>query len=133
MYNEKFEGFEEELGELEEPIRETKEKVISFRIDDETYKSIVARGEKPNEWARKLVVSEAAKEVLMTAGERILFEEIARLRFLTGNGFKLLAAGKLTGEGWAQVLGETENNAEKIAELLLKRRQQNVTQKVAIR
>jgi hypothetical protein len=75
MYSEKFEGFDEEFEEVEEPIRGTKERVISFRLDDETYQFILARGAKPNEWARKLVVSEAAKDIQLTAGERLLFEE----------------------------------------------------------
>lgn len=119
MEKEEFEG-------LEEAIEGTKERVISFRVDETTYESIEAvaqtSGKKPNEWARKLVVSEAAKEVPMTAGERALFEEMARLRFLAGNAFKLLAAGKLTAEGWSQVLAEVEKNPEKIAQQLLAKR-----------
>ena len=44
----------------------------------------------------------------MTAGERALFEEMARLRFIVGNGLKLLAAGELTTDGWRQALVEGE-------------------------
>ena len=55
----------------------------------------------------------------MTAGERILFEEMARLRFIVGNGLKLLAACELTTEGWRQALVEAEKNSTKIAEQLL--------------
>jgi hypothetical protein len=45
----------------------------------------------------------------------------------------LLAAGKLTGDGWTQVLAETESNSEKITEVLLKRREITGAQKIAIR
>jgi len=55
----------------------------------------------------------------MTAGERALFEEMARLRFIVGNGLKLLAAGELTTDGWRQTLVEAEKNSAKIAEQLL--------------
>jgi hypothetical protein len=108
---------------IEKGEKGRKERVISFRVKDETYRSIENLaweiGEKPNEWARKLVLTEAAKEVPMTAGERALFEEIARARFLLGNGFKLLAAGKLTDEVWRQVLQEAEKSSERIVEQLL--------------
>src|SRR5262245_20503294 len=100
----------EELEELEEAPREAKERIITFRVDEKTFLSIETvaegRGKKTNEWARELVVSEAAKVVPMTAGERALFEEMARLRFICGNGFKMLAGGKLTSERWREVLGE---------------------------
>jgi hypothetical protein len=115
MGNEEFEG-------LEAPVKESKERVISFRVDDKTYESIVALGEKPNEWARKLVESEAAKEIPMTAGEWALFGEMARLRFLFGNAIKLLAVGKLSEKGWSQVLGEAEENPVKIAQQLIDKR-----------
>jgi len=64
-------------------------------------------GEAPNGWARKLVVSEGAREASMTAGERALFEEMARLRFIFRNGLKVLAAGELTTDGWRQALVES--------------------------
>ena len=44
----------------------------------------------------------------MTAGERALFEEMARLRFIVGNGLKLLAAGELITDGWRHALVEGE-------------------------
>jgi hypothetical protein len=55
----------------------------------------------------------------MTAGEKALFEEMARLRFIVGNGLKLLAAGELTTDGRRQALVEAEKNSAKIAEQLL--------------
>jgi hypothetical protein len=117
---------DEKFGELEEPIRKVKERIITFRVDEKTFLSIESlaevRSKKPNEWARELVESEAAKEVPMTAGERLLFEEMARLRFIVGNALKLMAMGDLSSEGWGQVLAEAENQSEKIAQQLLAKR-----------
>jgi hypothetical protein len=122
MENEEFEG-------LEEPIKQTKERMIGFRVDERTYLSIESvaeeRGKKTNEWARELVVCEAAKEVPMTAIERLLFEEIARLRFIVGNALKLVAVaevGELTSESWLEVLAEADQNSDKIAQQLLAKR-----------
>jgi hypothetical protein len=109
---------------------EVKERVISFRVSEEEYEGIaeLARenDETPNGWARKLVVTEAAKEVPMTTGERALFEEIARARFLLGNGFKLLAADQLTSEVWRQVLQEAEKSSERIVQQLLAKKSRAV-------
>ena len=56
----------------------------------------------------------------MTAGERALFEEMARLRFIVGNGLKLLAAGELTTDGWRQALVEGEGSVTCVDLLAMK-------------
>lgn len=116
----------EYIEEPEEPNKKVKERAISFRVDEETYRSIEnmveGTGKKPTEWARELVESEAAKDVPMTAGERLLFEEMARVRFIVGNALKLMAGGDLTLEAWFQVLAEADQNSDRIAEELLAKR-----------
>jgi hypothetical protein len=56
-----------------------KTRVISFRVTRTNYekiaKAVRENGESPSAWGRKLVVSEFAREVPMTPGQRVLFEE----------------------------------------------------------
>jgi len=117
---------DEKFEEPEEGIRGAKERIITFRVDEKTFLSIETAaegsGKKANEWVRDLAMSEAAKEVPMTAGERLLFEEMARLRFIVGKALKLLAVSELTNERWSQVLVEAEENSDKIAQQLLAKR-----------
>ena len=116
----------EEFEEPEEPIRGAKDWIITFRVDKETFLSLGTKaketGQKLNEWMRDLAVGEATKEGPMTPGERVLFEEVARLRFITGNGLKLLATGELTLETLRQVLAEADEKSDRIAQQLLEKR-----------
>ncbi|MCI0389868.1 MAG: hypothetical protein MOB07_14055 [Acidobacteria bacterium] len=106
-----------------------KERFISFRVSEEEYALIEEiawkGGKKPNEWSRKLVLSEAAKGNAMTGIERLLYEEIARVRYLLGNGFSLMSVGKLTGDEWQRRVDEADKNRGAIAQSLFNRRHTN--------
>ena len=81
-------------------IRETKKtKLIAFRVTDDEYAQIeriaLAVGEDPNNWCRVLTVSAAREGAGLTKTERLIYEEIARVRYLVGHGFRMLIEGKV--------------------------------------
>ena len=67
---------------------------IAFRLTDEEYKQIeetaTAAGEDPNTWCRKTALVYSKEGHTFTKNERLIYQEIALLRFLVGHGFKLL-------------------------------------------
>jgi hypothetical protein len=105
---------------------EENERFISFRVNAEEYKKIEEtarkRGDRPNEWSRKLIVTESGKDVAMTWTERLIYEEIGRMSYLIGHGFGLLAIGQLTDERWKQVVRESKEQAAATAQKLLDQR-----------
>ena len=107
-------------------VGEENERFISFRANAEEYKRIEEtarkRGDRPNEWSRKLVLSESGKDVAMTWTERLIYEEIGRMSYLIGHGFGLLATGQLTDERWKQVVKESKEQAAATAQKLLDQR-----------
>ena len=105
---------------------EENERFISFRANAEEYKRIEEtarkRGDRPNEWSRKHVVSESGKDIAMTWTERLIYEEIGRMSYLIGHGFGLLATGQLTNEKWKQVVRESKDQAAATAQKSLDQR-----------
>ena len=76
--------------------REAKKiKTIAFRLTDEEYAlaesaAIAAGDETPNNWCRALALAKANAGEGMTKNQRLLYEEIARVRYLVGHGFRVL-------------------------------------------
>lgn len=70
-----------------------KTKSIAFRVTNEEYAQIervaLAVGEDPNNWCRNLTVAQAREGSGLTKTERLIYEEIARVRYLVGHGFRL--------------------------------------------
>jgi hypothetical protein len=110
--------------------RETKKtKNIAFRVTDEEYAQIervaLSMGEDPNIWCRNITVAEAREGPGLTKTERLLYEEIARVRYLLGNGFRmLLGSQEATAATWRKITAQADQRSEKIADDLLSRRQQ---------
>ena len=76
-------------------VRETKKsKLLAFRVTDEEYAQIermaLVVGEDLNNWCRNIIVAQASEGSGLTKTQRLLYEEIARVRYLVGNGFRLL-------------------------------------------
>jgi hypothetical protein len=105
---------------------EEKERFISFRVSADEYSRIEAiagkRGEKPNEWSRRLVISESGKDIAMTWTERLIYEEISRMSYLIGHGFGLSSIDQLTDDGWKRVVRESKENAGATAQKLIEQR-----------
>jgi hypothetical protein len=100
---------------------------IAFRVTDEEYAQIertaLSVGEDPNVWCRNIIVSEAREGAGLTKTERLLYEEIARARYLVGHGFRLLFASKKTStDAWKKITMDIDEYPEIIADNLLSRR-----------
>jgi hypothetical protein len=111
-------------------VRETKKtKLIAFRVTDEEYAHIeritLALGEDPNNWCRNIAVTEAREGSGLTKTERLIYEEIARVRYLVGHGFRLLLGSKeaIAATAWKKLTADADHSSEIIADHLLSRRQ----------
>jgi hypothetical protein len=110
-------------------VRETKRtKHIAFRVTDDEYAQIeriaMAVGEEPNNWCRVLTISAAREGSGLTKTERLIYEEIARVRYLVGNGFRILFGSKeeATAANWKLITAQADQRAGPIADGLLSRR-----------
>jgi uncharacterized protein (DUF1778 family) len=103
-----------------------KTKTIAFRVSEIEFaqieKTAQASGKNPNDWCRDLAIVEASLENSLSPNERIIFEELAKARYLLGIGFGLLASGDLSTESWNQTKKLVDEKSSEIAAALLKRR-----------
>ena len=100
---------------------------ITFRVTDEEFEQIekVAStvSEDANNWCRKIAVAASREGSGLAKNERILYGEIARLRFLVGHGFKLMLGGEQpTAAAWKKITTQVEQRGEEIVTELLSRR-----------
>jgi uncharacterized protein (DUF1778 family) len=114
-------------GDLE--MSETKRtKNIAFRVTDEDYarieKAATATGDDPNNWCRKAAVGQLSESHTFTTNERLIYQEIALLRFLLGHGFKLLfSRNETTAATWKKLTAQADQRSEEIVTEVLSRRQ----------
>ena len=103
-----------------------KSKNIAFRLTDDEYAQIesaaIATGVNPNDWCRSLALAQSDEGHGLTSNERLIYEELARVRYLVGHGFRLLAERQMTPDMWAKLTAQAEQKAAQIAEALLSRR-----------
>lgn len=104
-----------------------KTRSVAFRLTEEEYAQIeraaLAAGEDPNGWCRKIALTDSRAGYGLTRDERLLYEEVARVRYLLGHGFRMLAQGGLGAEAWEKVTAQADQKGEQIADALLSRRQ----------
>lgn len=109
--------------------KETKKtRNITFRLTDEEYDQVekagLAAGYDPNNWCRKAAIDRSRERFALTKNERLLYQEIALLRFLVGHGFKLLLGGdETTTATWKKLTTQADQKSETIVQELLSRRQ----------
>lgn len=112
-------------------MKETKEikktRNITFRLTDEEYaqveKAASASGDDPNIWCRKTAVGQSSEGYAFTKNERLIYQEVALLRFLVGHGFKLLlGTNDATAADWKKLTAQADQRSEKIVQELLSRR-----------
>ena len=102
-------------------------KSVSFRLTDEEYREIekaaVAAGDEPNNWCRQLAVTAAREGPLFGKTGRLIYTELAVLRFLIGNGLRILFS-RYEGEAaaWTRYTAQADQKADEIAAELLSRR-----------
>jgi hypothetical protein len=103
-----------------------KTRMISFRVTDEEYEQVeqaaVAAGGNPNDWCRDLCLAESGRGDGLSRNERLIYEELARVRYLVGHGFGMLAGEELTPEEWEKTKTAAEQKGEQIADALIARR-----------
>ena len=110
-------------------MSETKRtKNIAFRVTDEDYARIeeaaTAAGDDANNWCRKAALSQLSEWHTFTKNERIIYQEIALLRFLLGHGFKLLfSRNEATAATWKKLTSQADQRSEEIVNELLSRRE----------
>ncbi len=100
---------------------------ITFRLTDEEYaqveKSASAAGDDPNIWCRKAAIDRSSEQFAFTKNERLLYQEVALLRFLIGHGFKLLfSRNEATAATWKKLTAQADKQSDTIVSELLSRR-----------
>jgi hypothetical protein len=109
-------------------MSETKRtKNIAFRVTDDDYARIesvaAAAGDEPNNWCRKLTISKLVEGHSFTTNERLIYQEVALLRFLVGHGFKQLFGGDESAAAkWKKLTAQADQRSEEITQELLSRR-----------
>jgi len=102
-------------------------KYVSFRVTDEEYREIekaaATAGDESNNWCRKLALSAAREGPLAGKSERLIYTELAILRFLIGHGFKLLfSRSEAATSAWTKLTTQADQRASEIVTELLSRR-----------
>jgi len=100
---------------------------VSFRVTDEEYgeieKAAVAAGDETNNWCRQLALTAAREGPLFGTTGRLIYTELAVLRFLIGNGLRILFS-RNEGEAaaWTRYTTQADQKADEIVVELLSRR-----------
>jgi uncharacterized protein (DUF1778 family) len=104
-----------------------KNKTIAFRITEEEYalaeSAAKAAGDNTNNWVRNVVLAQADVGKGMTKAQRLIYEELARVRYLAGHGFRLLFGSEpVTAADWKKITADADQSSDIIAANLLSRR-----------
>lgn len=107
----------------------SKSRNITFRLSAEQYEQVeraaMAGEEDPNSWCRRVALLQLKEGFGLTKNDRLIYEEIARVRYLVGNGFRLLIGSEgPSAATWKKVSAQADQRIENIADDLLSRRQQ---------
>jgi uncharacterized protein (DUF1778 family) len=108
-----------------------KSRNITFRLTDDEYsrieKAAAASGDDPNTWCRKLALAQLSEGATFTKNERLIYQEIALMRFLIGHGFKLLfSREKDTAATWSKLTDQADQRSGEIVAHVLSRRKQSI-------
>jgi hypothetical protein len=100
---------------------------IAFRLTDEEFarieKAAAAVNDDPNTWCRKMALNQSTEGQTFTKNERLIYQEIALLRFLIGHGFKLLfSRNEVTAGTWKKLTMQADQRSEEIVNEVLSRR-----------
>ena len=108
---------------------EMKPHIVSFRVTKEEWETIEARASaakmSPHDLARDMILEELKDVNGMTPGQRVIFEEVARIRYMLSCGFQLHTTGQLTPETWEQTKRVANERAADIVQNLVRRHYSN--------
>jgi len=112
---------------MDESKETKKSRNITFRLTSEQYEQVesaaLAAGEDPNSWCRKVALIQLSEGFGLTKNDRLLYEEIARVRYMVGHGFRILLDSKeATAAAWKKITTDADQSSEIIAADLLSRR-----------
>ena len=115
---------------MDEGNETKKSKNITFRLSREQYEQIeraaLAAGDEPNSWCRKVALLQLSEGFGLTKNDRLMYEEIARVRYLVGHGFRMLIGKQnATPEAWKKITADADYSTEIIADDLLSRRRKS--------
>jgi hypothetical protein len=100
---------------------------VIFRVNDDEWQRIGAAagaaGQEANDWSRQVTIMRASQPDGMTGAERLIYEELACVRYLLSHGFSLLAGEQLSTAAWEKVKVAANQKPGEIADALLARRQ----------
>lgn len=113
---------------MDESKETKKSRNITFRLTNEQYEQMeaaaLASGEDPNSWCRKVALVQLTEGFGLTKNDRLLYEEIARMRYMLGHGFRLLLDSReATATAWKKITADADQSSGIIADDLLSRRQ----------
>lgn len=102
-------------------------KYVSFRLTNQEYTQIeraaVASGEEPNNWCRNIALTASREGPLFGKTGRLIYTELAILRFLIGHGFKLLfSRNAAEAAAWTKLTMQADQKSDDIVRELLSRR-----------
>jgi hypothetical protein len=102
-------------------------KYVSFRLTDEEYTEIEraagAAGDDPNNWCRNLALMASREGPLFGKTGRLIYTELAILRFLIGHGFKLLfSRNAAESTAWTKLTTQADQRSGEIVQVLMSRR-----------
>lgn len=102
-------------------------KYVSFRLTDEEYtlieRAAVATGEESNSWCRKIALTASREGPLFGKTGRLIYTELAIVRFLIGHGFKLLfSCNAAEAAAWTKLTTQADQRSDQIVQELLSRR-----------
>ncbi len=104
-----------------------KNKIITFRVTEAEHALIenaaAAADDDPNHWCRQVALKCSGSDQIFTFDARLIYNEIAGLRYVVQHGFRHVFSGDRTKEAaWQHVSDSVEKHMEKLATELLKRR-----------
>ena len=105
-----------------------KNKTIAFRLTEEEYalaeSAARAAGDDTNNWVRSVVLARANAGQGMTKAQRLIYEELARVRYLAGHGFRLLFGSEpVTADHWKKITADADQSSGIITKELSRRRE----------
>jgi hypothetical protein len=108
-----------------EVTKRRKTRTVAFRVDEEVFGLIeneaVLTGDGPHDWCRGVITSRLSGVHELSASERLIYEEVARVRYLVSHGFRLIATDQMNPKNWEAVVSQADQKAAQIAQALLAR------------
>lgn len=109
---------------------EVRTEIVSFRVTEDEWqrleKAAFAGGAKVRDWCRQMALDMCGKDGGLTRNERLLYEELSRVRFLVGHGFRLLLeSDEGTSRAWEEARVMADGKAAEIADQLLAKSRTN--------